>query len=237
MISEMAVESLEEMKEKGLEPTFRDIIRLNALGLKVERSQTCGDYYAMPRVTFLGSEVFREPTIAHVEFIDLVRSYVNAADYGTDLSVRAFALSRMPEELPDAANKKLVVKSIEKYLKNLKRFTVRQIAAAVDAAESGWDAAFGEYPALTEEQKDFDEQILRSIGTGVLIDTSALGLGMSLAELRKLTPNQARMLQTLAWATRGNDFSKQRLPKAQADYYATEIEIKERLLKEKNNGK
>lgn len=74
MVSEMAMEDIEQMKREGLEPTPRDIIRLNALALKYERAKSKDvgmSLYQLPRVAFIDSKTwFRQPTIGHEIWFD-----------------------------------------------------------------------------------------------------------------------------------------------------------------------
>lgn len=243
MISELAIEDIEQMQADGLKPTPRDIVRLNALGLKIEYASRAGDLYAMPRVAYLGNEVFREPTIAHGMWVDRVLEWVNNSDYSTHLAVNAFALSRMPEELPDATDRKKVIKAINKYCEgDLSKFTRDQIRCAVMFAIHGSDAIEREYPApnpyKTDEEKEDDaiSDVPSSIGVGVLLESVAIGLGMSLRDYSKLTISQAKMVQTLAMYQKGVDPAKRRIPAAQVNYYNTRDEIRKRLEKEVKDG-
>ena len=63
MISKTAQADVEDMWEAGLKPTYDDIVRLNALGLTVERIKSGFALNVLPRVAFLGEAAFREPTI------------------------------------------------------------------------------------------------------------------------------------------------------------------------------
>ena len=63
MVSETAKADIEDMWDAGLRPSFRDIIRLNAIALEVERARSSFAVSILPRVSFLGDVVFREPTV------------------------------------------------------------------------------------------------------------------------------------------------------------------------------
>lgn len=249
MICEMAIYDIEEMKKQGLSPTYKDIIRLNALGLAVQHSTECGDLYAEPRVAFLGSLYIREPTIGHVKWIDLVKSYVNGSDYETLLSVNAYALSRSQDSLPDAADRKTVVNAIDAFTKReLAPFTFEQVKAAVSYAIHGADHTALEFPVPPPGKEDAEgaeedaEDVsglsdpLRSVGVGIILETMALGLGMTVCDMNKLTVAQARRVQDVALIRSGTDFNKTRKVEAQANYYRTRDAIIKRLKAEKKNG-
>lgn len=236
MISDVAVNDIRDMQKEGLNPTPEDIVRLNAIGLKIERNRKCGDVYAVPRVSYLGSsETFREPTLAHLTWIDRVLAYVNKSHYGTYLAVNAFALSRDHAELPDANSRKKCIRAIDEYVdKNLSKFTFSQIRAAVLYALQGSDHVSLEYPPTDDKQDD----VLRSVGVGVLMETVAMGLGCSLREISGMTVSQAKLLQTFALYAKGVDPVKRMENTLIGEYHATVWEIRERLKaeKEKANG-
>ena len=70
MVSRLAKETVEKWKSEGLEPTFEDGIRLNALGLRVEGGPSAYEFGAVPRTAFLGDYVFTEPTVAKRMWIE-----------------------------------------------------------------------------------------------------------------------------------------------------------------------
>lgn len=240
MTSEMAIEDIEEMQAAGLKPTPRDIIRLNALALKVERSFSSGELYRLPRVSYLGKLTFREPTIGHGIWIDAVSAYCDGEDAATRMAVEAFAMSRRVEDLPDAADRASVVAAIDDFTKkDLAPFVLDQIGAAVSYARDGADATAREYPAQPPEDGTEDAEaidILASVGVGTLFETLAIGLGVSVRDVSKMTISMAKALQEAALATRGIDLMKNRRGNRVAEYMATKNEIIERLKGEVQNG-
>ena len=60
MISHTAKEDIEAMEADGLRPSVSDIIRLNALGLRLERSAfSAQSLFCLPRVAYLGKLILR----------------------------------------------------------------------------------------------------------------------------------------------------------------------------------
>lgn len=131
MTSEMAISDCEELQAQGLKLTCKDIIRLNALGVKAEKGRSSVSFYALPRCCFLGGFCFREPTIGHeVWYSDVSREF-EADDNVTDFFLNAFMLSRDVEELPKSTNIPEVKYQLEKFIKKIGSLTLRQIMHVV----------------------------------------------------------------------------------------------------------
>lgn len=249
MISGMAMHDIEKLKADGLDPTPADIIRLNALALKVDFTQSPATFYELPRVAFLGNVAFREPTIGHDIWIDSVSRFCDTKDLSTYLAIRAFALSHKLEDLPDAEDKDAVVKAIEKFTKiEIRSFTVNQVRCAITYAISGADHTAREFPAPhscdNEEEDEADEKTAEaiedealSVGAGVLFETLAMGLGVTVREILGFTLSKVRALQEAGLARNGIDLKKNRRNSRLGDYYVTRDEIRARLEKEKQDGR
>ena len=46
-----------------MKPTFEDAVKMNALGLKIERDANAFEVASVPRCAFLGDSILWEPTI------------------------------------------------------------------------------------------------------------------------------------------------------------------------------
>lgn len=73
MTSKLAKSTIETWWAEGLKPTVEDIVRLNALGLKVENGSEVYDFAACPRISFLGDYMLFEPTVAKKIWIDTAK--------------------------------------------------------------------------------------------------------------------------------------------------------------------
>lgn len=235
MISELAKDDIEQLRADGLNPSVADIIRLNALALKVEFSPLCAERFALPRVAFLGKLSFREPTIGHAIWIDSVAAYCDD-NLDTRVSIEAFALTRQPTELPDAADREAVRKAVDEFVrKDLAPFTYAQIRCAMTYAKHGTDATALEYPVPPPDAPKIEEDIPMSIGAGVLLDVAAMGLGATIREIMSLTQSRARLLQDMGLRKNGVNIQKNQKTNAQGDYFATLESIRARLTKEKES--
>ena len=105
MRSKIAMEDLKALADEGLSPTPEDVVRLNALGLKLENSRSfCSSIYCLPRVAFLNPFVFRQPTLGHELWLDDVERHFDMSDPSTSLALNALACS-VPDvdDLPSSA--------------------------------------------------------------------------------------------------------------------------------------
>ena len=67
MLSELARSDLERLRRAGFSPTDEDIVRLNDLGVRIERGKDT-TVANMPRVAFAGNVILHEPTIGALEW-------------------------------------------------------------------------------------------------------------------------------------------------------------------------
>lgn len=233
MVSEMAVGDLEEMREAGLSPTVRDIVRLNALGLKCGASEDAAALYALPRVAYLGDIAIREPTLGHGAWIDAALRHCDAGDFMTALIVEAFALSHGLAELPDADDRRRVSREIGAFAKGpLARFTPAQVRCAVHYAKFGADATALEFPAPRPSCKEVEDDAALSLGCGVLYETLAVGLGISVRDAMGLTVSKAKALQSAALMRLGVDSAKRVRSLRLGEYFTTRDEMRARLERE-----
>lgn len=214
MISKMAMEDIEALRADGIDVPPREVVRLNALGLKVERSAHGDGFSVLPRVAWLGELCFREPTIGDEMWLGMASRTFNADDGETMLLLRAVSLSGKPEDLPPATDKKAVLKAIEDFQRGpAKSYTASQLFAALSYAISGASPEHGESapPRVAEngpedgaEDTDSAEMDVPPLVAGVIMDGLALKLG-TIDELAKLRPSQLRALTIYALAAKNGE--------------------------------
>lgn len=233
------------LRERGLNPTFGDAITLNALGLKWKAAEgksplTSIDY--LPRVAAISKDVsFRQPTIGHEVWLERVERMVEP-DFQTALAVKAFALSRPAEELPDPEKPDTFVRAIEGFADSCKSFTREQILAAIDYVVHGASQCEGVYPP--KERQDDDERIpdgsededwKECIALGVLHEGMAVMWGVNRRELESMTRRQVEDLINRAYLFHKIE-RKDPAEYYRDGYYMKLDEITERLEKEKMDG-
>lgn len=244
MTSETAKTDIEELWAAGLKPTVEDIIRLNALGLKMEaagKKHAVDSNDFLPRVAQIGERViFRQPSIKHEIWIRQVCELVKEGDLQSLLAVQAFALSRSPGKLPDALNANNVAVAVQTYADTLGEYTRDQIAAALEYVIFGASPLVGEFPAVSkktaEECDGFDgEDWKHCVAVGVLREGQAALWGVSAAELETMTRKQVEDLTRRAYYLHDFDLSGE-IKVAQGRYFDTLMEIRGRLENEKAEG-
>lgn len=69
MISQYAMDDIKDMEALGIHLTPSEIVRLNELGLRLERSATSADVNACPRIGWAGEIAVYEPTVQVEEWV------------------------------------------------------------------------------------------------------------------------------------------------------------------------
>lgn len=236
MISQMAMEDLDDLIGKGLRPRPADVVRLNALGLRVQFTREGNDLGVLPRVAILGNLRFREPTIGHEIWLKEVDHVFDLDKWETLVTVRAYSLSRDQAVLPDPADAKLCAREVDAFRrKELVQYTPLQLAVALVYAETGNYSGVGERIA---ERESADEDKPQQPGEhcfdiGVLYHGVMIGLG-SAAELRGYPASQLRALvrEKIRRDEQFGVYTKEWNNDAMADYLRTKDEIEERLKSE-----
>ena len=231
MVSDAAISDIDKLVAEGLKPTPQDIIRLNALALKMERHDSCAmSLFNLPRVAFLGDVVLPEPTLGHEIWLAEAERICDMDDILTNLSITAYACSVIDaKDLPELDKRKIFV-AVEKFKETISGYTPRQIVAATRYVIDGNDATTGEYPEHKRREETSDESdgdFCAAIG--VLCNGIAVGLGVSLEDGKKLTRAQLEAMKENALETKGLYDRKAMRGIFAADYFATLDSIKERL--------
>lgn len=240
MISNLAKETIDGWKAEGLAPTFEDCIRLNALGLKIERGESASDLSALPRMAFLGDLILWEPTIAVRQWLDAA-SRIVADDYFSQLTLAAYALNCPAAELPRLDKASKLVKAVVDFTRaDLAPFTESQILAAVSCALKGDDPAELEEAEPTaaekEERRKCREipQAMKSAARKAFAEACALGV----PDAERFTVPALDAIITAAVALKGHGAFDGEKGRATADFYRTADAIYNRLIIErKDNGK
>lgn len=239
MVSRMAVDDCEELLGQGKKLSCRDIIRLNALGVRAERGPNSVSFYALPRCVFVGDLCFREPTIGHEIWFDDVSRQFDLDSQVTEFALRAFMMSRDAEELPSARNMAEVKYQLDNFVhKDIAKFTMRQLTHALRYCAAGCDPEDEEYPArrpVEDDEDDLTEDA--SIALGVVREGQALGLGISLADAKKMTRSALQEVVFRAYKLKDIDVSSSVKKECIGDYLATLAEIKNRLDEEEKAAK
>lgn len=244
MVSETAKEDIEGMEADGLKPSVSDIVRLNALGLRLEKSaHSAESIFALPRVAFLGKVVLRQPTMGHEIWLDEVGQILDMSDPSTNLAATAYACSVMDaDKLPDPHSKIKVTCALLRFKFSVRKHTIQQIVNATRYVCDGNDAELYEYPVNTSAggEGDMPDEDM-SAPVGIILSGKASGIGISLADARRMTRSQYTLIVRRYMKAHGLLDEKGEQSGASGDYFATLDSIRARREKEKkaemNNGK
>ena len=233
MLSKTAEADFEDLREAGLNPTFRDIIRLNALALRVEGLKAQFALSELPRVAFLGDAAFREPTIGSEIWLQSASRLFDENDAETFMMLRAFSLSMPQEDLPDPASEKQTLDALQTFRDSLAFATIPQLMAAVGYAVYGFRDSECESPERRKDEdgKDTEEDPCYEIG--LLRQGMVYRLG-SAKELKDLPPRALREMTVRAMSRdHGCDARRDAVSDAEDDYLRTLDAITARLKEEK----
>lgn len=235
MTSITAMEEAERLAAEGTPLSPREIVRLNALGLAMERGERESVAFALPRVAFLGdSVILREPTLGHEIWLDEARRFADFADVDTSLAMHAMAFAIYdPDKLPKLGRISLFC-AMRRFQRRVRVFTRRQIAAACRWVTEGRDARSGEYPPPRKGETPMDESY--SVAIGVLLDGVAIATGLSVGDARHMTLAQIHRVEDSALKLRGHDMRDAALETAKGDFYAALDEMTARAKERAQHG-
>lgn len=238
MTAQFVLDDIEEIERStGRRVPPRDVIRLNAIGLRAKANEnkyatTCLGY--LPRVAQLApGKFFRQPTIGHEIWLEKVEQFAED-DFETVLAVRAFAMSRATDALPDPFDVDAVRLAVEKFAEDYREFTRDQILAALDYVVRGANPCRGEFaPSVTRNADDErlpdvteGEDWKECIALGVLHDAKVVLWGINQKELEAMTRQQVEELNEEACVAYDIKLMKHNY---MLDYQAAREEVRERL--------
>lgn len=243
MVSKCAESAILDLWDQGLKPTVADIIRLNAVGLRSERTMfPTRSLYAARRCAFLGEGeaqvVLREPCLGHEMWIDQLRGIVDLDDLFTSLTVDAFVCGVDLDELPDPTSPKKLKAAIAAFAARCASFSRAQIAAAVLWCKSGTDWMEGEDAAVQKSDDDAADPIddSFSFAVGIVRNGIAIGVGLTFKEAAALPRHAFQAMVFRRARYDGAVDEKKRNNSLDDDFYRTLDEITARLKGEAANG-
>lgn len=175
MLSPMAEEDIKDLLDKGVTLTPAQIVRLNALALRVEHGAEAALFVHAPRVGWAGRTPIFEPTIQLQMWL---RDFASVWWHGASLDIAlawACAHSQTQGFFAQWTDERAARKEIEKWQRQLD-CTVAQLECALDYALNGLPqppAAPGPDTLIPDGCPYAD----------ILADALAAGLGTTLAEL------------------------------------------------------
>lgn len=192
MVSDLFLKDYRQLSAQGVRFTPADIIRLNALAVRVRLSANPLSAAHVRRAVIFGGMAFREPTLGHEMWIERVGSFIDMAIDRNFRVVYAYALTRELSELPDPYKAERCVKAVFDFArKNLAAMTSAHLADILDYVLFGADWKACEMPppkAKTDAEGECSET--HSPALGVFIGAAARGIGLSLDDAKCLTASE-----------------------------------------------
>lgn len=244
MISKLAKSQVEKWWSEGLRPTVEDIVRMNDLGLAVERGSDMFSFSACPRLAFLGDTILREPTVAKRMWIDEAqRLFADTVE--SKIYVLAFALGTPDAGLPDLGDRKRIEQAVTGFRDEvLLKFTDTQIMAAVEYALNGVKPDLELPDGATDAEKKEAEELERiyeppcadhSVAKQLILQALAAKIPAEAAEYALLEDLERMVL--VAAMNAGADVLKNEHTRNAGRFYMAAGRIKARLTEEKEKGK
>lgn len=236
MVSGQFMKDWRQMTAEGVEFTPADIVRLNALSVRAQRSRAAARDVHLPRLAFLPRDswwrepiVLREPTVAHDLWLEAAERWIDVSKETNFLFVSAYALSRRVEALADADRPKRVIRAVFKFAaKRLSRFTREQLRAAVEYALFGADWTACEAGAKAEKPRGAESPEKPSTAIGLLADMRMLRLPITLDDAKRMTASELTEAINRAWDLDGKFDPRASHARAFGEYVRVREEIRAR---------
>lgn len=249
MISRMAMDDIDTLQQEGYEISPTDVIRLNAFGLKVEKSSESSEMFVMQRAAFLGDVVFHQPTIGDEIYIQEISRMYDMDDENTFFLVMSYILSSDQETRPSGIDKVGIQKSIGDTRDKLSHFTISQVWNCLDYVMNG-NMVYDDEHAPVKKRNDDDEQgeyskikmpqdndSYPSYQLGLIRQGQALMLGTP-QELSKMTTLQLQTLIQYKQVIEGKSgVMKQNHTRCLGEYYEVLEDVKKNSKKKKISKK
>lgn len=197
MVSQMMLEDAEDLAKRGIVLTPREVVRLNAYGLRAERGTVASALFTVRRACICGDLTFHEPTIGHHLWLAEAERVLDLDDNETSFYTRAYWLAtRDSVSLPSVSLPRVLGLAVRAWAsKHLRDKTLRELSACMDYVERGADSTAHERGPNREDSSEDDDWLPAEdwcSEIGVVRDGQALGLGIPLADALRMTHAELR---------------------------------------------
>lgn len=243
MVSALFRKDYKILTAEGIALSPEDVVRLNALALKVKLASKPFLDTHLPRALFLPGFTLREPTIAHEIWLERVAEYFDMGDNRIFRFVYAFALSRDAAKLPNALMPNRVIRKVFAFAKKrLLPLTGEALADAIDFILYGADWTAGEFtlsPSLSHQKTTANSYSSPSSPAllpseppspvvGLIVGATAKRLPLTLADAKGMTAGQLLAATLLADIRDGNYSADDEKHRALGNYVRAVEEIRSR---------
>ena len=231
MLADLFVKDYNAMVAQGVKFTPGDIVRLNALALKVKLAAKPFRDVHLPRAVFLDDGgwfsaplVLREPTIAHELWLEQMAQHINMSAEYAFRAVYLFALSRPASRLPALDNPRRAISRIHSFARRwIGKLTSDQLVDAITYVLHGADWMACESAPGKSEASDGSSDTI-----GVILGALARRIPLSLDDAKRMTASEI-LTVTLSVCGRDGDIDADTDRRdALGEYVRAREEIRER---------
>ena len=237
MVSQLAMEDIHALIEEQCIVNPEDVIRLNALGLKLEKRP---DFRlaTLPRVALCEGVMFIQPNIAQDMFLDQICQVFDKSP-GTVLALEAYVLAHNDQSWDNMPRFPTIfaLKCTRWIKKHLGKATADKVRNAIDYVKYGMNPADGEFPVYVTDETFEKWYLSNTAMSGALRDYMlACSLGIASDAAKAATSPQLKAMIERAYMLNEHDISDDE-KYLTAQYYKTLEEIKSKCKKtEVKNG-
>jgi len=233
MISLLAKEDLQDLRDAGLQPTDEDVIRLHALACRLsegaETTAACA-----PRFAICGGLVFWEPTLAAWEWYKYAKTF--AGEDAMEEMMFAFACVHGRERgyLENLRDPAEIEKTIGAFLGTMTA-TKAEITRAINYVTIGNDDVVAEKTDIEKRKDAEDDKRTKDNYSAVetILTRAAAATGLTYDDLMIQTPSRLNAMIYNANVLAGMQMTAS-TGKAHAEYLATLHAIRKRLTEERD---
>lgn len=223
----MAMEDIQSLIDEGCEVRPSDVVRLNALALKIEKKP---DFRlaTLPRVALCGGVLFVQPTIEQDIYLDNMLQ-IFSSNEGTVLALEAYVLAHPDEDWSKRPMfPRLFAGTCAYWIKkHLGKETATKVRAAIDFCKYGMNPLDGEYPVYMSDET-FDKWYYqggeKSSALRSYLQACTCGIAPE-AALKATSPQLTAMIER-AFLLKDRNISQDE-KEVTAEYFATLEKVKE----------
>lgn len=223
MVCQMAMDDIGLLSERGLTLMPEEIIRLNAIGLRVVANPACADVVAAPRIGWAGDIAVHQPTVQADVWIETYAQRWFDGDVFASACAFAYAHGRVRGffSRPEMQARESALAAIGEWNAGL-AVTGDELKAAYDYAVSGNDAAACEVAAVKPGAGSGAKPTPLDDIYDMLCEASACGLTREDCEAVSWTELTAILLK---WHRNKGDAMERSTAQAHGEYILTLAEI------------
>jgi len=233
MVCQMAMDDISLLAERGLTLMPDEIVRLNAVGLRVASNPACADIVAAPRKGWAGAVAIHQPTVQADVWLE--ESAQRWFDGDVFASACAFAYAHGRERgffsRAELQDRESALIEIGKWNAAL-AVTGEELKAAYDYAVNGNDASAGEHAATKPGADGRAKPSMLDDIYDMLCEASACGLSRQDCEAVSWTELSAILLK---WHRNAGGAKDRSTARAHGEYILTLAEITKAAEKRKGS--